>query len=151
MPVRRNRKTILVVDDSPEMLRYYRTLLEFDAYTVETAASGVDALQALRKGLDPDAVILDWQMPRLNGLGTLKRLRRLRPKLKVIICSGSMNSGMQEQASLFHVEACLAKPVDHLYLSAALDRCFQPTPRAKPAPRQTVILAFPEPQGPAGA
>jgi CheY-like chemotaxis protein len=144
MPVRKNRRTILVVDDSPELLRYYRTLLELDAYQVETAASGVEALQALRHGLEPDVVILDWQMPHLNGLGTLKRLRRLRPNLKVIICSGKMNSWIQNQTSPFRVEACLAKPVDHLYLSAALDRCFEPEPRTRLAPRQPVVLPFPE-------
>lgn len=151
MPLQKNRKTILVVDDSPEMLRYFRTLLELDAYQVETADNGVDALRALRDGLDPDVVILDWQMPRLNGLRTLKRLRKLRPELKVIVCSGRVDFRMQEQVVPFQVEVCLAKPVDHLYLSAALDRCFYPNPRTKIAPRQPVVLHFPVSRGPAGA
>ena len=97
MPLYENRKTILVVDDSVEMLRYFRTLLEIDDYQVATASNGVDAIQALRDGFDPDVVILDWQMPRLNGLRTLKRLRKLRPELKVIICSGRVDARMQEQ------------------------------------------------------
>jgi CheY-like chemotaxis protein len=150
MPLHKNRKTILVVDDSPEMLRYFRTLLELDDCQVETADNGLDALQALREGLDPDAVILDWQMPRLSGLKTLKRLRKLRPDLKVIICSGRVDFRMQEQVAPLQVEACLAKPVDHLYLSAALDRCFYPAPKTKLAPRQPVILHFPVSRGPAG-
>lgn len=150
MPLHKNRKTILVVDDSPGMLRYFRTLLELDAYEVETADNGLDALRALRDGLDPDAVILDWHMPRLSGLPTLKRLRKLRPELKVIICSGRVDFRTQEQVSPFQVEACLAKPVDHLYLSAALDRCFYPAPKTKLSPRQPVILHFPVSRGPAG-
>ena len=47
--VRRNsvKATILVVDDSPEIQRYLRALLELDSYRVETASNGYEALQSL--------------------------------------------------------------------------------------------------------
>src|SRR5438132_13758009 len=47
------RATILVVDDSPDMLRYLRMVLELDSYRVETAYNGVEALQRVSNGTFP--------------------------------------------------------------------------------------------------
>ena len=66
---------ILLVDDEPGMLRYIRTLLEVDEYTVETASTGEEALQRVEKGLRPDLVLLDLLMPGIDGLQTLEQLR----------------------------------------------------------------------------
>ncbi len=117
------RRTILVVDDSPAMLRYLRVLLELDSYSVETAANGAEALHRLREGCSPDVVLLDLQMPGMDGLKTLQRLRKLRPGLKVIMCSGVDDPHKVRRASLLGAQAYLTKPVQHLCLSAALERC----------------------------
>src|ERR1700720_529822 len=82
------KATILVVDDSPDMLRYLRLLLEIDSYQVETASNGADALRRVRQGCAPAVVLLDVQMPGMDGLKTLRRLMKLQPDLNVIMCSG---------------------------------------------------------------
>jgi len=66
--VDRPKATILVVDDSPAMQRYLRVLLELDAYQVETASNGSEALQRVREGCSPAVVLLDLQMPGMDGL-----------------------------------------------------------------------------------
>lgn len=78
---------ILVVDDEPGVLRYMRTLLEVEAFRVETASSGREALVRIEKEPVPDLVLLDLLMPELDGLETLSQLRRVRPNLKVVILS----------------------------------------------------------------
>lgn len=118
-----SRATVLVVDDCPAMLKYLRLLLESDSYVVETASTGTEAVHRLQTGSVPDVVLLDMQMPGLNGLKTLRRLRRLRPDLKVIMCSGVDDPRQIEQASLMGAYSYLTKPVQHLYLSAALEQC----------------------------
>ena len=54
----RAKATVLIVDDSPEMLRYLRVLLELDSYQVETASNGSEALQRVRDGCAPAVVLL---------------------------------------------------------------------------------------------
>src|SRR5207237_1062453 len=78
---------VLVVDDEPGMLRYMKTVLELDSYTVSTAHCGEDAIQSVRDGAAPDLVLLDLVMPGIDGLQTLVQLRRLRPELKVVMLS----------------------------------------------------------------
>ena len=118
-----SRRLILVVDDSPDMRRYLRVLLELDSYQVETASNGAEALQRLRDGYTPAVVLLDVEMPGMDGLKTLRRLRRLRPDLMVIMCSGVDDPAIARRASLLGAQAYLTKPVKQLYLSAALERC----------------------------
>jgi CheY-like chemotaxis protein len=117
------RATILVVDDSPDMLRYLRMVLELDSYRVETANNGVEALQRVRNGTVPEVVVLDLQMPEMDGLKTLGRLLKLQPQLKVIMCSGVDDPDQVQQAALLGARAYLKKPVQHLYLSAAVKEC----------------------------
>jgi CheY-like chemotaxis protein len=119
------RPTVLVVDDSPAMLRYLKLLLESDSYQVETAGNGEEALLRLRQGCAPAVVLLDLQMPGMDGLKTLRQLRKLRPSLRVIICSGVDDPRQARRASLMGAYSYLTKPVQHLYLSAALERCLR--------------------------
>ena len=117
------RATVLVVDDDASMLQYVRTMLEMDSYIVETAQGGSAALEKLRSGISPDLVLLDMQMPEMDGIETLRRLLGFRPNLKVIMCSGVADPRKASTALLLGARDYVAKPFRHLYLSAALDRC----------------------------
>jgi len=107
------------------MLRYLKVLLEHDSYHVETANSGAEAVRRVRDGCVPAAVLLDLQMPGMDGLKTLRLLRKLQPDLKVIMCTGVEDPQVSRQAARLGARAYLTKPVKHLYLSAALERCFE--------------------------
>jgi DNA-binding NtrC family response regulator len=71
--------------------------------------------------------LLDVEMPGMDGLKTLRQLRRLRPDLKVIMCSGVEDPRTARRASQLGAQAFITKPVQHLYLSAAIERCLQAT------------------------
>ena len=87
------------------------------------ANNGEEALRWLREGYNPAIVLLDMQMPGMDGLQTLQCLRELRPDFKVIICSGVDDPEKIGQAIALGAHAYLIKPVQHLYLSAAVERC----------------------------
>src|SRR4030043_293090 len=65
---------ILVVDDDPDILSFVKRGLAYEGYTVDTAASGAEALTKARDR-EPDLVILDIMMPGINGIEVAKRLR----------------------------------------------------------------------------
>ena len=68
-------RTCLVVDDSRVVRKVARRILEAHGYTVAEAADGQQALDALSPVAMPDCVLLDWNMPVMNGLDFLKQLR----------------------------------------------------------------------------
>jgi DNA-binding response OmpR family regulator len=68
-------KTILVVDDEPEIVRLVRSYLEQDGYRVVAAFNGEEALYAARHE-KPDLVVLDILMPKMDGLEFTRRVRR---------------------------------------------------------------------------
>jgi CheY-like chemotaxis protein len=140
--------TILVVDDSLEMQRYLRILLELDSYQVETASNGHDALQSMRRGCAAQVVLLDVQMPGMDGLETLRRLQEFRPNLKVIMCSGVDDPVKIREANALGAQAYLLKPIQHLYLSAAVERCLHEEPGDRRPERlgfQLFVLPSPSP------
>jgi two-component system phosphate regulon response regulator PhoB len=65
---------VLVVDDEPDLLELVRVNLSQSGYTVETAASGTDALAALRRA-PPDVMVLDLMLPDLSGTELCARVR----------------------------------------------------------------------------
>lgn len=79
---------VLVVDDSAVVRRLIRTALTLDPEIeiAGTATDGVEAV-ALVDELRPDAVTLDIEMPRLDGLGALEQIRRRHPRLPVVMFS----------------------------------------------------------------
>lgn len=68
-------KTCLVVDDSRVIRKVARKILEELDFECAEAADGSEALEHCRKTM-PDAVLLDWNMPVMNGLDFVKALRR---------------------------------------------------------------------------
>ena len=71
-------KTILVVDDEPEIVALCSDYLRASGYAVLSARDGQSALEALRTGR-PDLVVLDLGLPRLDGLDVARALRATRP------------------------------------------------------------------------
>jgi putative two-component system response regulator len=65
---------ILIADDSETHRELLKRILEGEGYRIETAVDGVEALEQIER-VGPDLVVLDLQMPRLDGIGVLKALR----------------------------------------------------------------------------
>ena len=68
-------RTCLVVDDSRVVRKVARRILEGSGFAVEEVADGAAALRAVRRAV-PDCVLLDWNMPVMDGLEFLRALRR---------------------------------------------------------------------------
>jgi CheY-like chemotaxis protein len=75
--------TVLVVDDEPDIRHLLAEVLEDEGHTVVTAQDGRDALDQLRDGVTPCAILLDLVMPRMTGWDLVGALRR-DPRLAAI-------------------------------------------------------------------
>ncbi len=71
-----NHKKILVVDDEPRMVRFIKMNLDLEGYQTLEANNGIQALEKVRD-YQPDLVLLDVEMPGLDGFETLKRIREI--------------------------------------------------------------------------
>jgi len=81
-----DRKRILLVDDEEGIQLLYREEFEEEGYEVIAAYSGEEALEKF--GLEPpDLVILDINMPGMNGIEVLRRMKEINPNLPVILSS----------------------------------------------------------------
>jgi two-component system chemotaxis response regulator CheY len=72
---RAGMKRCLIVDDSRVVRKVARRIIEDLRFDADEAADGQQALEACRKEM-PDAVLLDWNMPVMNGIDFLRALRR---------------------------------------------------------------------------
>ncbi len=82
---------VLVVDDDPESVKIVSKALEWEGYVVESASSGREAISKINH-YQPHLVLLDINMPGLNGLDTLKYLRANNEYVATIFVSGQSNT-----------------------------------------------------------
>lgn len=112
-------RTVLVVDDNPDICATVQMMLEYLGYAVVTALGGAEALGIVAGGASVDVMILDVDMPDLDGHATLARLRETRTDLPVILCSGLDPSG--DVGAALGPTSFLLKPYTFQDLSDALD------------------------------
>lgn len=85
------RRKILVVDDDTAIIDFFVYSLRGMGYEVYTAQDGVEALCTILEN-HIDFVILDLMMPHLNGINTLRLMKKFRPHLPVLLCTGYLNT-----------------------------------------------------------
>jgi DNA-binding NarL/FixJ family response regulator len=101
---------VLIVDDSPDVRHIVRTFLERDtAFTV--CGEAPDGLEAIKKAqeLKPDLVLLDLSMPGMNGIETAMVLRRLLPKIHIVLFSNYTDQLGTTLASAVGIDLVLSK------------------------------------------
>ena len=114
---------ILAVEDDPLALKILRKHLESQSYNVETASSGVEALEKLSAGSVFDVVLLDIVMPELDGYQTLERIKADEALRHIPVI---MISGVDELSSVVRciemgATDYLQKPFDRAILQARLN------------------------------
>ena len=80
------KKRILLVDDEEGIQLLYREEFEDEGYLVDSAMNGEDALEKFKAG-QPDLVILDINMPGMNGIEVLRQMKEMNAELPVILSS----------------------------------------------------------------
>lgn len=102
---------LLIVDDQAGVRRLLYEAFSEDGYNIEQASGGAEALQKIGLKI-PDLMLLDIKMPGMNGLETLRELRKTRPDLTVVMMTAYGELDMINEAKSMGVVHYIVKPFD---------------------------------------
>ncbi len=116
---------VLVVDDSSTMRGIVRKILSAShfALDIHEAAEGIAALTQLRTGKF-DMAFLDYNMPGLNGLKTLQEIKRVSPKVAVVMMTSTVDNAIADRAHAAGALAFLKKPFYPADIDKVLERYY---------------------------
>ena len=123
-------RTVLIVDDEPEIRGLIGEHLQSNGYDVLEAENGLEALLHVELSR-LNIVILDLMMPRLGGLDALKRVTPLYPEIAVVVITGTSDPELKQQALALGATAVLTKPIDLADLLKAVDHATRGGPAAE--------------------
>jgi len=106
-----SKKKILVVDDEIDFLKVIKLRLEVNGYDVITAFDGEEALKKI-KTEKPDALLLDILMPKIDGLGILRKVREENKSLPIFIMTAFSNEERYSLANKFNASGFILKTSD---------------------------------------
>ncbi len=112
-------KKILLVDDEESIHLLYREELEEEGYEVHSALTGEEALERLGI-VKPDLIILDINMPGMNGIEALRQIKEIDPSIPVILCSAYQE--FKQDLASWASEEYIVKSADLDELKAAVKK-----------------------------
>lgn len=114
---------ILTVDDEMPVNYSIRTALSGPGRTLTAAKDGEDALVQIQASQPPfDLIIIDNNMPRINGLELMRRLRAIKFGGKIIILSAHLSHDVRRGYEAMNVDVMLSKPFDLRELRDAVEQ-----------------------------
>ena len=119
-----SQRSVLVVDDEPEIQSLLEDLLGEEGYAVRTAATGADAIAEIEKD-QPDLVMMDVKLPDQDGIGLLRTLKRTHGEVEVIVMTAFGGSSTAIKAMEHGAYDYVTKPFDIDDLLATLKRVFE--------------------------
>jgi CheY-like chemotaxis protein len=114
-------KKILVIDDDPTLVKIVQPFLESHDFKVTVATDGQDGLEMLKKD-QPDLIVLDVQMPRMNGYTFIFELKKIIDIRKIPIIVLTAKEGMAEIFKVEGVKDYICKPFKPEVLLTAIKK-----------------------------
>ena len=118
----KNKYKVLIVDDSTSILKYLASEFEKTPYQVKTIDNPVRAFDLIQKE-SFKIVITDIEMPQMNGLELLKKIKNYNGMIQVVIMSGYLTIHNTLNAFRYGAENLFFKPIDVNDLIQAVDAC----------------------------
>jgi len=103
--------TILLVEDEPQLIEVAKTLLEMLGFSTIEASNGVEALEQYRKkSSEIRLVMTDIGMPLMNGYQLIRELKKINPKLPIVVSSGFSNTDVTSKIAPGDISGLISKP-----------------------------------------
>ena len=117
-------KIILLADDEPMLSELLAELLESNGFYVIKVSSGKEAIKVLTEEIKVDLAIIVYNMPGMNGLETIEKIRDLDFDLPIILSSGSMHIDADFSADKYRIDSSLQKPYEFDTMLATIKKLF---------------------------
>ena len=117
------KPTILICDDEEGIRESFKLILETD-YQLKFAKNGLEALELL-KSVSPDAMLLDIKMPKMNGIETLRQIKKLKPMLHVIVVTGYQSVETAQEALRNGASDYIPKPFESRQILKAINQALK--------------------------
>ncbi len=115
---------ILVADDQESMRLILAQMLQGKGHAVTTAEDGLQAYEALNR-TPFDLVVADVNMPRLNGLEFLKKVKAEKPSTRVVFVTGMLEETVRLGAENLGLDGLILKPFDQTAALEVIDQALQ--------------------------
>lgn len=103
---------ILIVDDNEQIRDLFKDFLEAKGYRIQRARNGLEGIRKYKIS-KPDVVLMDGEMPVMNGYESTKGIKRLDPKAKIVMITGSPHSLIVKKTlSQGYIATVIQKPCD---------------------------------------
>ena len=112
---------VLFVDDDPAASRLYKSYLSAEGHEVVIADSGIEAVEAAERNTF-DVVVMDLNMPGLDGWMSMSLIKARRPKLPVVVLTGDTGKDLESRAKTAGAAGFLTKPCQPDKLIRALEK-----------------------------
>ena len=104
-------RTVLVVEDDIELLNLYAEILQVNKYNVQTAINGEEAVSKYRQ-IHPDLVVMDGNMPKLDGYEAFSQIIEMDKNAKVVIVTGYSEFELKNKRDLEQgLVSVISKPI----------------------------------------
>ena len=113
---------LMVVDGDPSVLLLVDVLAEKMGFRVKAVPSGLQALEHLRDGLQPQVILLDIMMERIDGLTFMNHLREMPGQELTPVIAMSTAAVLDRYGDQLQVSDTLLKPITHATLTQAIQR-----------------------------
>ena len=113
-------KKCLLVDDNKDVLLYLKRILLDTGINIITARSGVEAIKIIKNDESIDVVLLDMQMPEMNGIEATKMIRTIKKDLPIIAQTAFIFEDDKDIILQAGCDACLIKPIRKEHLLAVM-------------------------------
>lgn len=118
-------KRILVIDDDPTLIKVIKPFLESQDYQVQVAVNGEEGIDAIKKQV-PDLIVLDVQMPKMNGYTFIFELKKISQAATIPIIVLTSKEGMAEIFKVEGVKDYIIKPFKPEILLTAINKHISP-------------------------
>ncbi len=126
-PIQFSKQSILLVDDDPSLLELLSIRLKAMGLTVKTASSGAEALSAIPQ-CQPQLIITDLRMEKMDGMQLCKQVQRDHPTLPIIIITAHGTIKEAVEATSEGVFGFITKPIDINELQDKIQKAFELSP-----------------------